>query len=498
MKKTAFQKGIKDYWWFWLLLSVGVGLFWFRSSCFYSDAYPNGDSAVFLTIGRGILEGKVPYVDLFDHKGPALFFVEAFTQWLHRGMFTVWLLEVLCLFLTLVLLYRTARLLVDAAPAFLTVFFYVLFMLRLFEGGNLTESYTNPFSMLALYLLVKVLTQGALEVKPRYGFALGFSFMFVFLLRATNAAVIAGATAALAVLLAARRQGMPLLRNAAAFLGGAAAVALPICIYYLANHAFADFIYGAFIHNFLYAGKGSWNEFFSSRAMVLYTLWMLLSGLAGGCVWLFGKGRGFSARFLGGSLLFITIATGYCATLSRLPYLHYLMIGGPVAALGFAMVLRRLAPLLEKRRFPVRWGAAALSIFTIALGGLWTYQISSAYCGLLPQQEQARRQALETAQRIPAEEKGSVWGYNITAEWYLHTGILPCFRYFTLQDWMSYANPEVEGEILEMLEKDPPLWIVTTNKESFGEERIQAVVLQKYRLVFSNEGEALYRLQPAL
>jgi hypothetical protein len=37
--------------------------------------FPNDDSAIFLYIGRAILNGQVPYVDIWDHKGPLLYYI---------------------------------------------------------------------------------------------------------------------------------------------------------------------------------------------------------------------------------------------------------------------------------------------------------------------------------------------------------------------------------------------------------------------------------------
>ena len=34
------------------------------------------DSSVFLYIGRQMHRGKVPYIDLFDHKGPILYLIQ--------------------------------------------------------------------------------------------------------------------------------------------------------------------------------------------------------------------------------------------------------------------------------------------------------------------------------------------------------------------------------------------------------------------------------------
>ena len=43
------------------------------------------DSSVFKLMGQAMLHGKVPYTDLFDHKGPVLYAIEAFGQWVIPG-----------------------------------------------------------------------------------------------------------------------------------------------------------------------------------------------------------------------------------------------------------------------------------------------------------------------------------------------------------------------------------------------------------------------------
>lgn len=493
MDRKRIIKCTQSYWWLWLILSIAVGLFWFRSSALYNGT--NRDGAVFLTVGRGILEGKVPYMDLFDHKGPVLYFIQAFTQWIHKGFITVWLLETLFLFVTLVLLFKTVRLLLDTAPAVLTVFIYILFTLRLYEGGNLTESYTAPFSVLALYFMIKVFIMPESEVRPWYGFVLGICFMFTFLLRANNAVVAAGATASLVLLLILQRKWIILLRNIGAFFVGAVVVMLPVCAYYIANHAFADFINGAFLYNFLYVSEGTWRGYFSSHEMVRCFGWMMIGGLSGGCACLFGKNRGFSARLLGGSVLFISLLMGYSVSMSRQPYLHYLIIGAPVMVLGIALFLRWILPLLGKIQLPVRYITVVLCLLVMMVGGIRTYQFNSSNQEWRTKLDYDQQKALETAAKIPPEERDSVWGYNVEPVWYVHTDVLPCFCYFALQDWMSIANPQIDRETLAMLQKNPPLWIVTNDKEHFAKEIIQSEILDKYRLTASNGEQRLYRLK---
>ncbi len=45
-------------------------------------------------VGRGIVEGRTPYVDFYDLKGPYLFFINALGQLLHRGRLGIFLIEI--------------------------------------------------------------------------------------------------------------------------------------------------------------------------------------------------------------------------------------------------------------------------------------------------------------------------------------------------------------------------------------------------------------------
>ena len=68
---------------------------------------PTEDSSVFLYIGKRMLEGKLPYRDLFDHKGPILYLIEVLGLCLSpQSTDGVWVLEVLNLLVTTALMLR--------------------------------------------------------------------------------------------------------------------------------------------------------------------------------------------------------------------------------------------------------------------------------------------------------------------------------------------------------------------------------------------------------
>ena len=60
---------------------------------------PSRDGGFFLYAGQQILNGKIPYLDFWDSKGPAIFYINALGLWLGGGSrWGVWAVEFLCIF----------------------------------------------------------------------------------------------------------------------------------------------------------------------------------------------------------------------------------------------------------------------------------------------------------------------------------------------------------------------------------------------------------------
>lgn len=79
-------------------------------SCYTSPLYPNYfgyDSAIFSLVAKGIKEGKALYTELFDHKGPLIFFINAIGHCL-GGRFGIFLMQCVSGLVSLVFMYRIA------------------------------------------------------------------------------------------------------------------------------------------------------------------------------------------------------------------------------------------------------------------------------------------------------------------------------------------------------------------------------------------------------
>ena len=60
----------------WSCFSIFLMLICAGSSSPLYPHYIGADASVFLTVTKGILNGKIPYIDLFDHKGPIFYWME--------------------------------------------------------------------------------------------------------------------------------------------------------------------------------------------------------------------------------------------------------------------------------------------------------------------------------------------------------------------------------------------------------------------------------------
>lgn len=82
-------------------------LFFTKSSpLFYLNDWV--DSNAYFTVGKGIIHGLIPYRDLFEQKGPLLYFIHAGAYLIERKNFTgVYVFQSIGLFISLLFAYKT-------------------------------------------------------------------------------------------------------------------------------------------------------------------------------------------------------------------------------------------------------------------------------------------------------------------------------------------------------------------------------------------------------
>ena len=142
-----------------LLFLFSVLLITLFSTCsFLYPLNPWDDANVYMTIGNAMLEGKELYVDIFDHKGPVLFFMHEVAAMLSRSSFIgIYIIEIICCFHYLLYVFLTMRLFSSSPLIFpLTLLLgIVTYASDFFSYGDSVEEFALPILAHSLFYMLR-------------------------------------------------------------------------------------------------------------------------------------------------------------------------------------------------------------------------------------------------------------------------------------------------------------------------------------------------------
>lgn len=411
------------------------------------------DTAQYWVIGRGMFRGKIPYVDLFDHKGPVIFFVWALGWMIGNG--TKWgilCLQTVSLTICLVYLNKLTDLFQMGIRKKCIVFLVFLFVLcgTLVEGG-LTEEWALPCSMYGIYVAYSYFR--GLLVKPvwMHAFLLGVLFTYVAGMRVNNAVSIGMTVFFMTLVLLKRRAYKTLGKSACAFLGGMTAAGIPVIIIFGSGQRFQELIYGSLSYNFFYAVDGTnkswqeWAKIFSYEGFAVIALLCLLIYMR--------KQDALTAlkkEEYGFALVNLTV-TGLCCILGY-TWQHYFMLYLPCIVLAACLAAevidtKKLVFLAAFMIIPYSWQTAR------NVGKNVLFDVFGYY-------DETQRKIGEISDIIPDEDKEHVWAIDwCTSKWFAINDITPCYKVFDFPHVLGNSE-KLYAETQEMLETDPPRWIL--------------------------------------
>jgi hypothetical protein len=216
--------------------------------------FPFRDSGVFLYTGWRMSEGQVPYRDVWDHKPPLIYFLNAAGLTLGNGsVWGVWAIEWVSLSAACLMAFRLLKKTFDpwAAGVSLLLMLGVFFLLVL--GGNYTTEYALPLQFACLYA-----ASGMREDRTEFWrmALLGILGACLFLLK-QNLIGIPAVIAAFRMFSLSKGRRLPhAQREAGGMAAGIGLAILPLFAYFAANGALGDFWDAAFRFNFYYAESG--------------------------------------------------------------------------------------------------------------------------------------------------------------------------------------------------------------------------------------------------
>jgi hypothetical protein len=211
---------------------------------------PSRDSGVFLYVGWRFLNGDIPYRDVWDHKPPLIYFVDAFGLTITpHSLWGVWLLQFIFLFFTLFFIYRLLDNAFGIFAALAGTIVLTSGLLTILEKGNVTEEYALVFQVLSFWLFILAWKK---DFPIHSSFWIGLLGGLAFNLKQTTIGIwITYGLFLLAIRVFQRK--FPF-KDLLSLLAGWLVPSIVLVIYLTSQNALDDFWEQAFLYNFVYIG----------------------------------------------------------------------------------------------------------------------------------------------------------------------------------------------------------------------------------------------------
>ena len=246
-----------------LLVEVSIILLFCIAAFIFSQLSPQHifirkesyiDSSVFRNIALMMRNGKMPYLDTFDHKGPLIYIINYIGQIIAYDS-GIWLIEVINLTVTMYFLYKIARIKCDRFFSVIVTFISITPLFEYFQGGNFTEEYALPLITISLYYFLEYLLKN--NVNNRRVLICGMCMGGVLMLRPNMISIWIVFCAYIFFKDIYEKKYQELIKFIEFFLIGIIVVIIPILIWLGVNGALYDFWNDYIIFNFQYSSEDS-------------------------------------------------------------------------------------------------------------------------------------------------------------------------------------------------------------------------------------------------
>lgn len=404
------------------------------------------DANCFLTMGKGLLHGKVLYLELFDQKGPLLFFyymISAIVS--YRSFIGVFLIEIFSFSWFLYFFYKACNLYLKKVTSIATlpIICFLIIGIPTFSHGGSAEEFCLPFLMYGLYQLLAYF-KSKKELSNYFFFMNGLMAGLVFTIKYNLLGFWFAFMGTFFFLLLFKKEYKKAFQYSFVFLLGMAIPLIPWIIYFLANGALSAFIDSYLLFNIKYC-NGELPLFL--RILMIFTKpFTFMAKNAGiGLCFIFGffytclstkilKYRHEKAIIF---LTFIFLCFGVFG--GGISFRYYYLILCPFAVLGIIS----LGLLIEKAE-PTLFNKNKIALFLILLFislGLTFYGSNNTKM-MIPFKEKNDFVQFQFAKIINKKKDSTILNYGfLDGGFYTTTEKLPMNRFFQKQNIKNEVYP---------------------------------------------------------
>ena len=394
MTQTSFKRDIS--------LSLAFGFILCFCFCYFLTVnpftlYSGYDPSIFEQMGLGMLQGRIPYVDLFDHKGFLLYVINAIGIWMAPGHTGIYILLSLCLSLTFFLWLRISDVLVHPSLRYFPALITLLFALTC-EGGNMTETWSLLAISLPIYYLVGYICQGQ-PIGLRRCFFIGICIGIVANLRLNNIVPAFAVCVYMFIDLCCKKEFLKLTYSVLTVLAGFCLVTLSLVALYVGLYGtqyLEDYWFCNIGFNLLYVDQFTHEPLWKAPGLY-FPLSMLILMLC-------------TARNLRNRLAWFTLMAFLLTLLTTgsAYFAHYFTLFSPLVVLSISLSMGKT--LCISRRGMRRIGVAAILLLAVTAGIFHKFIRQKAEN--FAQREKAIAECRDVLCSLSDGQKASIWNYN--------------------------------------------------------------------------------------
>ena len=314
------------------------------------------DANCFFTVGKSIQSGLLPYRDLYEQKGPLLYFLYSLASTISYDTFIgVYLLEIVCCTFFLYFSYKIMELYCyKYALYYLPLLAVAVYTSRSFVHGGSVEELSFPFLTASFYIFLKATKQNSCPTN-RESFLIGFLSACVFWMKYSLTGMYVGWFLVFACSLIFRKKIKFLGKTILFIIIGLIVGTLPYILFF-GLHRSIHYLIDVYIYDsiFKYAKTNAKSNaivnlafnFYGGLQNLIYNWAVIILILIGGIYCIFRKWR--TELLYVGSMLVTTFV--FCYISGRF-YMYYSLVFAPFACLGLIPICLFVTKKINKQFF---------------------------------------------------------------------------------------------------------------------------------------------------
>ncbi|MGN0490059.1 hypothetical protein [Ruminococcus sp.] len=230
-----------------------------------SPLYPFNDwvdSNCFFTVGKSIVNGQVLYRDIFEQKGPILYFLHSIAYLISPTSFLgVYFLEIVSCFFFLFFSYKIIRLFCDEKSIILIpIISALVYSSQPFSHGDSAEELCLPLLAYAFFIGIKMVITDK-KIKLTDCFCIGLSVGTILWIKYTMLGFYIGLIIVPTIIYVKNHWIKDIFKSALMIIAGVINISIPVLLYFIINNSVPELFTVYFYDNiFLYSSINSDNN----------------------------------------------------------------------------------------------------------------------------------------------------------------------------------------------------------------------------------------------